>query len=77
MPKKKGSKQNKHWAKYRLEVVRANRGKSKFHWRAIACNGRPIFHSGDFAAEVGPRKTINSFIEAIKKGQYRIVEELV
>jgi uncharacterized protein YegP (UPF0339 family) len=77
MPNTKGSKKNKHWAKIRFEIVRNPRAKQKYHWRAVACNGRIVCHSETYTAEAGPLKTIASFISAIKKGQFKIVEETV
>jgi uncharacterized protein YegP (UPF0339 family) len=77
MPRKKGSKKNKHWAKFRFEVIRKEKGKQKFFWRAVSCNGNTVCHAEMFVNENSPRKTIDSLIDAIKKGQYKIVEDLV
>jgi uncharacterized protein YegP (UPF0339 family) len=75
MPKKKNVKNNAYWAKIRFEIVRNSKAKQQYHWRARSCNGRIICHAENFASRLGPIKTINSFISAIKKGQYRIDEE--
>ena len=77
MPNKKGSKKNKHWAKFRFEVIRKERGKQKFFWRVIACNGNTICHAEMYGNEASPRNTIDSLIDAIKNDQYKVVEELV
>ena len=73
MPK---GKRGKHWAKFRFEVVRNPKGKQKFHWRAIACNGKIVCSSETMYAGGAPLKTIKSFIEGIKKGQFKIVKEV-
>jgi uncharacterized protein YegP (UPF0339 family) len=83
MPKKDSVKKKKnprpcHWARYRFEVVKSPRaGKQKFHWRAVACNGRIVCDSEMYLAERGPRKTIENFIAAVKAGDFKVTEELV
>ena len=77
MPNKKGSKKNKKWAKYRIEVVRSSEGRQKYHWRTIACNGRIVNSSEKMCTINGPKKVIRNLVDAIKKGNFKIVEELV
>jgi len=74
MPKAK--KRSKYKDKYRFEIVCNPKLKQKFHWRARSCNGQLVCHSEKMMRELSPIKTINSFISAIKKGQYRIEEDL-
>jgi len=69
-------KNKKHWAKFRFEFVRRNKGAQKYHWRLIACNGKIVCHSEMFHAEHSSRKTVASIIDAIKKGQFKIIEEM-
>jgi uncharacterized protein YegP (UPF0339 family) len=56
---------------------KGSKGKQKFFWRAVSCNGNTICHAETYLNETSPRNTINSLIDAIKNGQYKIVEELV
>ncbi len=64
--------------KFRFEVFHRYKAKGqKFCWRVISCNGNNICSAEMFGSEQMPRKTIKSLISAIKKGQYRVVEDLV
>jgi len=73
MPK---GQRSKHWARFRFEVVRNPKARQKYHWRAIACNGKIVCSSENMCAAGAPMKTINSFIAGIKAGQFKIVEEV-
>ncbi len=73
MPK---GKKGKHWAKFRFEVVKNPKTRQKYHWRAVACNGKIVCSSEKMCASLAPLKTINSFIDGIRKGQYKIVEDV-
>ena len=71
MPK---GKRKKHWAKFRFEIVKNPEVRQKYHWRAIACNGKIICASETMYAASAPLKTIQSFIKSIKNDQFKITE---
>ena len=48
------------------------KGKHKFRWHAVAANGRIVCSAEGYLQKSGPKKTVKNFIEAIKKGQYKI-----
>jgi len=78
MGNKTGSKKNDKWNKFRFEKIKNTKGgKQKFHWRAVACNGRIVCSSETYTSIKGPNKTIESFVKAIKKGQFKVVDEVI
>lgn len=46
--------------------------KQKHRVRIVSSNGKIIFTSEFYLHKSAPRKTVNAFIEAIKKNQYKI-----
>jgi len=71
------AQRTKHPTKYRFEIVRKKKGKQKFYWRLIACNGRIVCHSETMHVFHAPLKTIKNLVGAIKKGEFKIVERLI
>ena len=72
---KKGQKK-KHWAKFRFEIVKNPKARQKYHWRAVACNGKIVCSSETMYASVAPLKTIKSFIKGIQEGKFKIVDKV-
>ena len=70
------TKKKKHWAKFRFEVVKNPKTKQKYHWRAIACNGKIICSSEKMYASIAPLKTIRSFVKGIQEGKYKIIADI-
>ena len=69
---------NSHWAKYKFQIIKnAKGGKQKFRWRAVSCNGRIVCDSETYTSERGPAKTIESFIQAVKEGNFKVEETLL
>jgi uncharacterized protein YegP (UPF0339 family) len=80
MPKKKTvTKKKKHKNKFRFEIVYNSKakGKQKYYWRAISCNGQTVIPTEMYLGAAGPVKTIKSLITAAKKGQVKICEEII
>ena len=79
MPKKKIVKRKKKPVKFRFEIVYNSKakGKQKYFWRAISCNGQTVIPTEMYLGAAGPVKTIKSLITAAKKGQVKICEEII
>lgn len=71
MPK---AKRKKHWAKFRFEIVRKSKGRQKYFWRLVACNGKVVCHSETMHIALAPIKTIASIIDAVQNGEFKITE---
>lgn len=69
MPKKKKDK-------YRFVFYRNHKGKQNFSWRVVACNGNIICSAEMYSNAANPKKTVKNLINAIKKGQFRIDDEI-
>jgi len=62
-------------AKQRAKVIfefHRGKGRQKFYWKAVSCNGRVICHSENMGNKAAPVNTVKNMIESIHLHQYAI-----
>jgi hypothetical protein len=64
--------------KFRIEIIKnpTPQISQPYYWRAVSINNKIIAFSEKFKSQHGPKKTLISFIEAIRAGDFTIVENI-